>query len=350
MWKGRRMKIKTFSGIMLTLLLTETLMLALFVGMPPVTDASASPTVYATVHEYYSESDLTCTRFNVTIGVKDVTDMGAWSFGLTWNTSLLDAEYIYGYDGSMPDTANNTVWVPVDGMGFYHPDGLPALDNAKGLVKTGALCPQPLGQGLTGHFELVKIRFHIILAPPPQDIMYSCLLKLNATWTVFGDTYGNLISVNLQDGLYAYTRATIAPIPVCVDIKPGSWPNPLQLKKRGVLPVAICGTEEFDVTTIDPETVQLTLEGLGVGVSPLRWSYEDVATPYKGDPCSGHDYGADGYLDITLKFKTQEVIETLGLDAFSDRDVVILMLTGNLKEEFDGTRIMGQDCIVILHK
>ncbi len=137
-------------------------------------------------------------------------------------------------------------------------------------------------------------------------------------------------------------------VPVYIDIKPGSWPNPLQLKDKGVLPVAVCGTEDFDVTTIDPETVQLTLEGLGVGVAPLRWSYEDVATPYTGEPCSGHNLTGDGYLDLTLKFKAQEVIETLGLDAFSDRDVVVLILTGNLKEEHGGTPIQGQDCIVIL--
>ena len=138
-------------------------------------------------------------------------------------------------------------------------------------------------------------------------------------------------------------------IPVYVDIKPASWPNPLQLKSKGVLPVAICGTEGFDVTTIDPETVQLTLEGLDVGVSPLRWSYEDVATPYMEDECGGHDLDGDGYLDLTLKFKTQEVIETLCLDAFCDRDVVILILTGNIMEEYDGTAIRGQDCMWILY-
>jgi hypothetical protein len=139
-------------------------------------------------------------------------------------------------------------------------------------------------------------------------------------------------------------------IPVYVDIKPASWPNPLNLKEKGVLPVAVCGTEDFDVTTIDPETIQLTLEGVPEGVSPLRWSYEDVATPYEGEPCSGHDLDGDGYLDLTLKFKAQEVIQTLGLDAFSDGDVVILMLTGNIKAEFDGTPIQGQDCVRILKK
>ncbi|UCF58502.1 MAG: hypothetical protein JSV15_05375 [Candidatus Bathyarchaeota archaeon] len=144
------------------------------------------------------------------------------------------------------------------------------------------------------------------------------------------------------------------PITICyrirvyVDIKPGSWPNPFSVKSGGVLPVAICGTEDFDVTTIDPETVQLTLESLGVGVTPLRWSYEDVATPYEGEPCSGHDLAGDGHLDLTLKFNAPEVVETLGLDAFEDRDMVPLILTGNLKEEHSRTPIQGQDCMWIL--
>jgi hypothetical protein len=135
---------------------------------------------------------------------------------------------------------------------------------------------------------------------------------------------------------------------VQIDIKPGSWPNPLQLLKKGVLPVAVCGTEDFDVTTIDPATIRLTMNGMGV--APLRWSYEDVATPWMGEPCGGHDLNGDGYLDLTLKFDAQEVIYTLGLDAFNDRDVIALILKGALKTEFGGTSIQGQDCIVILEK
>jgi len=135
---------------------------------------------------------------------------------------------------------------------------------------------------------------------------------------------------------------------VYVDIRPSSWPNPINLKTKGVLPVAICGTADFDVTTIDPETIRLTLNG--DEVTPLRWSYQDVATPYIGEPCCGHDLNGDGILDLTLKFKTQEVIKTLGLDNFKNRDEIALILNGNLKEEFDGTPIQGQDCIVILKK
>ena len=50
-----------------------------------------------------------------------------------------------------------------------------------------------------------------------------------------------------------------AQVSVEVDIKPMSCPNSLNVKGGGVLPVAILGTDVFDVTTID--TTSLHLEG-----------------------------------------------------------------------------------------
>lgn len=70
---------------------------------------------------------------------------------------------------------------------------------------------------------------------------------------------------------------------VDVDIKPGSCPNPLNLKSKGVLPVAVLGTEEFDVTTIDPLSILLSREEVEEGVAPIRSDYEDVATPFEGE-------------------------------------------------------------------
>ncbi|MFW6186237.1 MAG: LamG-like jellyroll fold domain-containing protein, partial [Halobacteriota archaeon] len=101
------------------------------------------------------------------------------------------------------------------------------------------------------------------------------------------------------------------PDKIFVDIKPGSCPNPLNLKSKGVLPVAILGTEDFDVSDIDPVTVKLE------GVAPLRWSYEDVSTPYEGELCGCNDLNGDGYTDLSLKFDVKELVESLELDGFS---------------------------------
>lgn len=135
-------------------------------------------------------------------------------------------------------------------------------------------------------------------------------------------------------------------VEVDIDIKPGSCPNPLNTKSKGVLPVAVLGTADFDVTTIDPATIRLTRDG-DDGVSPLRWSYEDVATPSEGELCECHDLNGDGYLDLTLKFSRQEVTDTLDLGGELG-STIPLLLTGNLKEEFDGTPIEGSDCVWVL--
>ena len=130
---------------------------------------------------------------------------------------------------------------------------------------------------------------------------------------------------------------------VSVDIKPQSCPNPLNTKSKGVLPVAVLGTASLDVGVVDPESLFLE------GVAPLRWAYEDVATPFEpflgkedcGEDCNTE--GPDGYMDLTLKFDTQEVVEVLG-DVI-DRENRVLTLSGELE---DGTLIGGNDCVVIL--
>jgi len=139
-------------------------------------------------------------------------------------------------------------------------------------------------------------------------------------------------------------------IDVSVDIKPGSWPNPINKGSKGVISVAICGTEDFDVMTIDPASVMMCNETAESGVSPLRWSYEDVATPYPyatPDDPDGHEETADGYVDLVLKFDTPEVVEKLGLCGYEDWMIVKLFLKGNLVEEEGGTPIEGFDWVRI---
>jgi hypothetical protein len=126
-------------------------------------------------------------------------------------------------------------------------------------------------------------------------------------------------------------------IKVAVDIKPQSCPNPVNVKSRGVLPVAILGSDVLDVNDIDFDSI------LFEGIAPLRGSYDDVASPVADDTeCACTTDGADGYMDLTLKFKTQEIASALG--EVVDDEMWMLHLTGNLK---DGTPIEGTDCIII---
>ncbi len=153
----------------------------------------------------------------------------------------------------------------------------------------------------------------------------------------------------------------VPPSPGPIDVKPGSCPNPLGLKDRGVFPVAVLGLEGFDVSQIDPASVTLFRKGIidAIHVSPLRWSYEDAGIPY--EPFIGRfgaydcieyypdEYGVfDGYMDLSFKFKTQEVVAALG--PVADGDVVIMQLAGSLKPEFGGTSFVGEDVVLILEK
>lgn len=124
---------------------------------------------------------------------------------------------------------------------------------------------------------------------------------------------------------------------VTVDIKPGSCPNPLDVKSSGVLPVAILGSAGFDVTTIDATSVQLA------GVSAIRHSFEDVATPVSdSNDCNCITDDPDGFLDLTLKFKSQRIVDVIG--EVEHGDVLTLDLDGVL---FGERPIVGTDCIVI---
>ena len=135
----------------------------------------------------------------------------------------------------------------------------------------------------------------------------------------------------------------VPPRMVYVDIKPQSCPNPLNTDDKGVLPVAILGTDGLDVTTIDPASVRLE------GVAPLRWAYEDVSTPYlTGDACGCTTDAEDGFTDMTIKFNAQEIVAALG--EVSDGETRPLYLTANLKETFGGSHLEGFDCVIIKAK
>jgi hypothetical protein len=126
---------------------------------------------------------------------------------------------------------------------------------------------------------------------------------------------------------------------VHIDIKPRSCPNPLNTKSRGLLPVTILGTENFDVTDVDVSTVELE------GISPVRHAFEDAVAPFYGECIACFTEGPDGFLDLTLKFDTQEVLSVLG--KVDDGEERCLKLTGNLN---DKREISGEDGVVIRKK
>lgn len=105
---------------------------------------------------------------------------------------------------------------------------------------------------------------------------------------------------------------------VSVDIKPKKDPNPVNLRSRDVIPVAILTTDTFDATTVDPLSVEFGPSG--------AFEAHD----------RGHikDVDEDGDLDLMLHFAVRETGISCGDTSAS--------LTG---ETFGGEAIEGSDSI-----
>jgi hypothetical protein len=111
---------------------------------------------------------------------------------------------------------------------------------------------------------------------------------------------------------------------VLVDIKPGSYPNPINLGSRGTVPVALLGDAGFDVACVDTATVKFgQMHESDSGAAPQRFASEDV--------------NGDGFMDIVFHFRVMET----GL-LLTDREAC---LHGMLQ---DGTHFCGHDTIVII--
>lgn len=127
-------------------------------------------------------------------------------------------------------------------------------------------------------------------------------------------------SIDNTNGNLEVDLLTVAPLAeVPIDIKPGSYPNSINLKSKGVVPVAVLTTEDFDASTVDPETVVFA------GAEPVRSTMEDV--------------DGDDDQDMLFHFNTQDLNLT--------EDSTEATLNG---ETNDGTPIQGTDTVSIVPK
>ena len=86
-------------------------------------------------------------------------------------------------------------------------------------------------------------------------------------------------------------------VPVGVDIKPGSDPNTINPKSNGVVPVAILGSDDFDVTDVDVTTLTF-----GPHSAIPAHDLTDPAT------YADHiqDVNSDGFTDLVSHYRTEE--------------------------------------------
>lgn len=122
-------------------------------------------------------------------------------------------------------------------------------------------------------------------------------------------------------------------ITVDVDIRPGSTRNPVELKSKGLLPVAVLTSNGFDASTIDPGTVIL-----GDGADPDT----PVATRRDGSLfATVEDADGDGDLDLVLHFEIPALVASGDLGA----GTTFLRLSGST---LDGMAIQGADSITVV--
>ena len=115
------------------------------------------------------------------------------------------------------------------------------------------------------------------------------------------------------------------PTEVAIDIKPGSFPNSINLASAGVVPVAILGSASFDATQVNPSTVTLA----GASVKLIG----------KGDKyaCRADDANADGRPDLLCQVLTEQFLIEPG-DAVATLEAAT----------FSGQAIRGTDSIRIV--
>lgn len=131
--------------------------------------------------------------------------------------------------------------------------------------------------------------------------------------TPSGDVFFTDDSTNKVGRLITYTIASI-------DIKPNSFPNSINPKSQGLLPVGVLSSDEFDATTVDSNSI------LFAGTSPVKANMDDV--------------NDDGLLDMVLFFEVQS------LELTSDDESATLY-----GKTVDGNNFRGSDSVrVLVHK
>jgi hypothetical protein len=129
-----------------------------------------------------------------------------------------------------------------------------------------------------------------------------------------------------NDGRFIFTAKGAVDVAqvVTIDIKPGAYPNSINLGSNGTVPVAIFGSRTLDVMKIIPASI--TLAGAGVKVKG------------KGQPmASFSDVNGDGFTDMIVHVTT-DALELTAADTQARLEAATV----------DGVKISGFDTVRIV--
>jgi hypothetical protein len=148
------------------------------------------------------------------------------------------------------------------------------------------------------------------------------------------EVFNRVLSSDEVLSIYSSDVSGKCKLTVSIDVKPGSFPNSVNLGDQGLLPVAILGSATLDVTHIDPSTIVIggvNLATRGSAKAPkLAYSIADV--------------NGDGVPDMMLFFSIPTLVDAGVLT----QSTPALTVTGNLLSAYDGTGFFGTDSVNIV--
>ena len=123
---------------------------------------------------------------------------------------------------------------------------------------------------------------------------------------------------------------TVEPTELIIEIKPGSDMNPINPTSNGVLPVAILGSEEFDVANVLAESL------LMVGVAPKQKGKSGRVASYD-------DVNEDGFIDLMAHFPVAEMDLPPGMTSATMTGVLV---NGETFTATDNVYLVGKAGVV----
>lgn len=129
-----------------------------------------------------------------------------------------------------------------------------------------------------------------------------------------------------------------------LDIKPDSCENPLNTTSYGKVMMAILGTEDFDVTKIDQDSLYFVGKE-GTSLDYINIFFDNVSGPPEGEfSCSVCYEDSDDYADLMLQFFVEDIVAFLeaNKESGSQSDDRIQL---TIKGFIDGTPFYAFDCI-----
>jgi hypothetical protein len=208
-------------------------------------------------------------------GVREAgDDVFGMAVGIFQAAELRDA-YFYRCPWAPPDTAGCSA--------LDHTDGTTAATNDG--TYTYVEVSHPLDSGDIGHDLSLQ---------PGDTVGFNVLLRLFAlvpsTYS-YADT--GFPTCDYCAGLFGdIVVAGAGPIPVAIDIKPGSPVNPINPRSAGRIPVAILSSPEFDAP-------------LRVDARFLRFGHTGDETSLESCSPGPEDVNADGLADLICHFATR---------------------------------------------